>query len=189
MSNETKNDQQNLPVVTIDDDGFNDDQIDNGLIKGGIARCVDGLWSLRDETPLPKTLIGLSCTEALQRWEAKLPAETIVRRGGQPLPDVDTLNARIPKKKWEQGLDGKPRPPWQLQHVVYLLDPRDASVITYLNSTAGAKIAVRELKDRVAMMRKLRGSNVVPIVELSSKIMRTQFGQKAAAVLPYRRLA
>jgi hypothetical protein len=119
------------------------------LIKGGILRCVDGLWSCRDETPLPEALIVLACSEALQGWEKQLPVETIVKRGGQSLPDVDTLNGRVPKKKWEAGLDGNPRPPWQHQYVAYLLDPRDAAVLTYLNSTAGAKIAVREPRDKV----------------------------------------
>jgi hypothetical protein len=127
---------------------------------------------------LPPVLIALSTTEAVQLWEDQKPVETIVRQPGQPLPDVDDLNAKIPKKRWEAGLDGAPRPPWVHQHAVYLLDRRDASLFTYINSRAGARIAVRELKDRVALMRKLRGVNVVPVVELAAKPMPTKFGAK-----------
>lgn len=174
MSDETIS---NLPAV-VPDDGFDNTDSADRLIQGSIIRCVDGVWSSRDGSDLPSALIGLATTEALQRWQDQKPAETIIRTPGQPLPDVDALNAKIPKKKWEAGLDGNPRPPWVKQHIVYLLDPRDASLFTYLNSTAGAWIAVRELRDKVAMMRKLRGVNVVPLIELSAKPMKTQFGMK-----------
>jgi hypothetical protein len=168
---------ENLPAV-VGDDGFDNADNADRLIQGSIIRCVDGVWSARDGSDLPSVLIALATTEAVQRWENQKPAETIVRQTGQSLPDINTLNAKIPKKKWEAGLDGQPRAPWVLQYIVYLLDPRDASVFSYINSTAGARIAVRELKDKVAMMRKLRGVNVVPLIELSAKPMKTQFGMK-----------
>jgi len=174
MSEETIS---NLPAV-INDDGFDDGGFEDRLIKGSILRAVDGMWSSRDGDDPPSALIALSTTEALQRWEDQKPAETIIKQGGQALPDVDALNAKIPKKKWEPGLDGAPRTPWVKRYVVYLLDPRDASLFTFLNSTAGARIAVRELKDKVSMMRALRGAHVVPLVELSAKPMKTQFGVK-----------
>jgi hypothetical protein len=175
MSEQTND--ENLPAV-ITDDGFDDAGAEERLIRGALLRAVDGVWSTRDDTDVPPGLIALATVEAVQRWEDQKPVETIIKRPGQVLPDVDELNAKIPKKRWETGLDGNPRPPWVLQHGVYLLNPRDASLFTYLNSTAGARIAIRELKDKVAMMRKLRGVNVVPFVELSAKPMRTQFGVK-----------
>jgi hypothetical protein len=64
------------------------------------------------------------------------------------------------------------------QYIVYLLDPKDAAIFTFINSTAGARIAARELKDKVSMMRALRGEKVCPIIELSAKPMKTQFGMK-----------
>src|SRR5271169_3099775 len=42
-----------------------------------------------------------------QHWQGNLPVETIL----PPLPDVDELNAKTDKTKWETGLDGKPRAP------------------------------------------------------------------------------
>jgi hypothetical protein len=59
-----------------------------------------------------------------------------------------------------------------------LLDPGTAATFTLSNHTAGARIAVRNLKDQVSRMRMLRGENVVPLVELSRAPMKTEFGQK-----------
>ncbi len=175
-SEETKNEK--LPAV-VAGDSFDDGGDDgNRLIQGTIAGCVDGVWAARDGSTLPSPLIALGTALALQCWREEKPVETIVKRPGQPLPDLEALNAAIPEADWEDGLDGNPRPPWVRQHAVYLLDPKDASVFTYINSTAGASIAVRELKDKVKMMRALRGANVVPVVELSAKPMKTKFGVK-----------
>jgi hypothetical protein len=74
------------------------------------------------------------------RWRDQQPVETITERPDQPLPDVDKLNAKIPKKQWELGLDGQPRPPWQLEFVVYLMNPETADLWTFINSTTGARI-------------------------------------------------
>jgi hypothetical protein len=176
-SEEAKN--ENLPMAESGSDGFDDDdEARDRLIQGTIAACVDGVWAARDGSALPSPMIGLGTTLALQCWRDGKPVETTVKRPGQRLPDIDSLNAAIPEEEWEEGLDGNPRAPWVLQHVVYLLDPKDASVFTFLNSTAGAAIAVRELKDKVKMMRTLRGANVAPVVELSAKPMKTKFGTK-----------
>jgi hypothetical protein len=170
---------ENLPTVT-DHDGFDDTDIDNRLIQGTITRCVDGVWSAKDETPFSKDtrLIVLNTAEALQRWENQRPVETILKSPGQTLPDLDELNAKIPRKRWEKGLDGQLRAPWVHQYIAYLLDSRDATVFTFINNTVGARIAVERLRDRVKLMRALRGEKVVPVVELGAKSMKTGFGPK-----------
>ena len=174
------NDQTNLPIPTTDD-GFNDSAGDEQrIIQGSIIRCVDGHWSDSDGVAFPPEtkLLALATAMALQHWKDKLPIETIIKKPGQPLPDLDELNAKIPKKQWEPGLDSKPRPPWVRQHIVYLLDPADAGLFTFINGTVGASIAVDRLKTKVVWMRQLRGANVVPVVKLDSKPMKTKFGQK-----------
>jgi hypothetical protein len=167
-----------LPAVP--DDGFDDTSSDDRLIQGSVLRCVDGHWSTDDKKPFPpdRELIALGTAEALQHWRNNKPIETIKKEAGKPLPDVDDLNDKIPESEWEMGLDKKPRAPWVRQHVVYLLDPKDASVYTYINSTFGALKAVSALKDRVRWMRALRGNRVVPIITLGSKPMATAFGMK-----------
>jgi hypothetical protein len=174
---EAKN--ENLPTV-IADDGFADGSADDRLIQGTIIRCVDGRWTTRDGTAFaPETrLLALAVTQALQHWHDQMPVETIIKHGSEPLPNVDELNAKIPEAEWEDGLDGNPRPPWVKQHVVYLLDPKDASLYTFINSTVGALIAVERLKDKVKWMRALRGAKVVPVVKLDAKQMPTKRGPK-----------
>jgi hypothetical protein len=162
-------------------DGFDDNpDATERLIQGTIVACVDGVWSAKDGTSLSPgaQYVVLSTAEALQRWEGQQPVETILKKPGQPLPDVDELNAKIPKKRWEKGQDGEPRAPWAHQYVAYLLNPKNASVYTFINRTVGARIAVERLKDRVRMMRALRGERVCPIVELSAMPMQTKFGLK-----------
>ena len=99
------------------------------------------MWSAKDETSFSKEtrLIVLNTSEALQRWEAQRPVETIPKQPGQRVPDVDALNANIPKKRWEKGLDGQPRAPWVHQYIAYLLNPKDASVFTFINNTGARK--------------------------------------------------
>jgi hypothetical protein len=186
--------KENLPAIVGHADGFDDvDQTDR-LIQGTIIRCVDGVWGAKDGTELPpdKGYVAVGTAVALQRWEDGSPAEPpIIKRPGVPLPDVEELNKKIPQKKWEKGIDGKPRPPWQMEYVVCLLDPATGAVLTYVNSTTGAKIAVEQLKNCVKLMRALRGDRVVPIVKLDSKPMSTQFGVKqrpAFTILDWRKL-
>ena len=169
---------KNLPVIA--DDGFDNDDGDRSLIKGEIAKCVDGVWSVKNGAAFPpKTqLVALAMATALQHWQGGLPIETILKVAGQPFPDVAKLNEAIPQKKWEKGIDDQPRPPWVKVEIVYLLDTKTASLFTHINSTVGTAIAVRHLRDKVKMMRMLRGNKVVPVVELDSKPMPTKRGQK-----------
>jgi hypothetical protein len=171
MSEETKN----LPGNGFDDNGTDADR----LIQGTIIKCVDGHWHDRDGLGFPPetTLIAMATAEALQRWENQYPVETIVKQPGASLPNLDELNKAIPEDQWEEGING-PRPPWCRQHIVYLIDPEDASLYTFINGTVGAAIAVGRLKDKVKWMRALRGANVCPVVKLDARPMKTKFGQK-----------
>jgi hypothetical protein len=148
------------------------------LIHGSLLKCVDGRWTSEGVEVTGSQLLALHCVKALQRWEAQKPIETIVEAPDAALPDVEELNAAIPRETWEDGLDGKPKPPWQLQYVVFLLDISDASLCTFANSTVGAKLAYERLTDRVSWMRSLRGANVLPLVQLDAKPMKTKTGPK-----------
>src|SRR5262249_8731103 len=117
-------------------------------------------------------------TKGLQHWQDGRVIEEIKKKLGVSLPDVNELNAAIPQEDWEVGIDGKVRPPWQLNDVVYLLRVRDAMKFTYLNSTIGARIAAARLLDRIQSMQMLRGRNVIPVVTLGNRPMKTAYGQK-----------
>jgi hypothetical protein len=161
--NETRN--NNLPTINTD-----------RVIQGEILRCVDGRWSPRD--PSETSLLAIGTNEAVQCWRDGMPTDTIIKQPDEPLPDVDELNAQIPREEWEDGLDGQPRPPWQHVYIAYFVNTVDASVFTFINGTIGARIAVEKLQDRVKWMRTLRGANVAPLVRLDAKEMKTRFGTK-----------
>src|SRR5262249_49144842 len=156
-------------------DGFDD----GNIIQGEIIKFIDGRWLNRDGTAFPDVpLIVFGLKKALQRWEGQTVVETIIEMPGEPLRDVAELNERIPEGKWELGLNGKPKPPWQLVYAVYLLNPADAAAYTSINSTAGQGRAYRDLRDQIARMQILRGRRVAPVVRLRSALMKTDFGAK-----------
>jgi hypothetical protein len=159
-----------------DDDGFDGSLGGGRLIKGPILRWNEtNGWLDRDGLRPPEPLLVLACTEALQCWKNKKPIETITTK---PLPELETLNAAVPKAEWELGLNNQPRPPWVHQVIVYLINPADAGFFTYLNNTIGARIAYDNLREKVITMRALRGARVVPLVKLGHRPMKTAFGPK-----------
>lgn len=171
--------ERNLPVDYEEntDDGYTPVETSDRTVVGNLIKYTsDNGWT---ESGLPvesnKKLAAVAVNKVLQRWQEERVIETIAQK---PLPDTDEMNAAIPHSEWEEGPDGKPRPPWQLAHVVYLLDIETCEKITFVSASIGAKIAVRALQDRVAWMRKLRGADVVPQVELSFKPMSTRFGMR-----------
>jgi hypothetical protein len=168
-------------VPAVVDDGFDNDQEDR-LIRGSIVRCVDGIWKDSDGNPIPpdSRLLAWSTSECLQQWRDKMPVKTILKKPGIPLPDVDELNAEIPQREWEKGIDNKPRPPWGRQVVVYLLDAATGAEWTFISGTVGAAIAVERLRRQTGNVRMLRGggARVMPIVTLGNKLMQTNFGSR-----------
>ena len=159
-----------------DDDGYSGSLTSGRLNKGQIIRWNESnKWMDHDGIRPPEILLAIALSEAVQCWKGKKPVETITEK---PLPDINDLNEAVPRSEWEPGLDGKPRPPWQHQVIVYLIDPTSGGFFTYLNSTIGARIAVDQLREKVITMRALRGAGVVPVVRLAHRPMKTAFGVK-----------
>jgi hypothetical protein len=144
---------------------------DDRVIQGTIIKLSkEGQHLDRDGVTAPDIdYIFLGMRPVVQRWKNGVPIEEYVV---PPLPDVDARNAAIPMSEWEPGLDGQPRPPYQMQWAVYLLSPHDASRYTYINGTTGHRIAYERLEDRIKDMRFLRGENLVPIIRLHTAPMR-----------------
>jgi hypothetical protein len=152
------------------------------LIQGEILKCVDGRCITRDGTELPadRKYLAIGTAEGIQeRRDGMFVRRAIIRiDGGNELPDVDLLNARIPVEQWEIGIGDKPRPPFTHVWVVYLLDPGDASIFTYINSTGGAEAAVKKLQKKIELMRRLKGNELLcPIVLLRNEMHSTNYGK------------
>jgi len=131
-------------------------------------------WVDRDGLPLPSPMLVVGFTTELHRWKDK----KLDKISEHPLPDPADLNSAIPKAEWEKGLDGQPRPPWQLTYVIWLVSLDTGALYKYANSTFGAMLLYNHLDEQVAVMRMIRGEHVLPIVNLEQRPMKTQYGMK-----------
>ena len=196
MSEEVKS--ENLPTTTVDIrvDGFAgfEDEVEGatqpesrGVIHGTRIKFTnEATWVTSDDEELPAELelIVVDIGRVVQRWNDGQPIETIVLAPGQKYPDVNALNAAVPKDEWTEGPDGKPRGPWQAQFIVYLLNGQTMDRYTYPTGTIGGAIAVCDLVDRTNWMRRFRGPDVFPVVALADVFMRTRFGGRQCGLLP-----
>jgi hypothetical protein len=149
------------------------------LIQGVILKCVDGRWLDGDGLTPPTKLLVIGSDRILRCWGADHDLlDYVIERPDEPLPDVHELNGQIPEEEWSLGLNNQPRPPWERCVRAFLLDPETASVYTFINSTTGARIAVERLEDKLKWMHALRGADVVAVVNLDSRPMKTNFGMK-----------
>jgi hypothetical protein len=136
------------------------------VMRGIIARWSSSTgWIDRDGLPLPATMLVIGYTTVLRRWKDKKPEY----RTEHPLQDPGVLNAAIPITEWETGIDGKPREPWKLTFVVYLVHIDTGALYTYAHDTYGAMLAYTALEEQIAITRMLRGEYVFPIVHLEKR--------------------
>jgi hypothetical protein len=93
------------------------------------------------------------------------------------------LNETLPKSEWREGPDGKPRGPWQRQHVLEFVNLEDMQRYSWPTSTIGGSRCVVDLRDRIMLMRRFRGENVYPTVRLTHTFMPTDFGGRERRTL------
>jgi hypothetical protein len=155
-----------------------EEQTSGRVIQGALVKFTnEATWVTGDEELSAELeLIVIDISRVVQKWQDGVPVETIILEPGQKFPDIKVLNTEVPEEEWEEGPDGKPRGPWQAQHVVYLLNPQDMTRYTWPTGTTGGAICVRDLVDRTKWMRRFRGQNVFPIVTLVDVFMSTRFG-------------
>jgi hypothetical protein len=152
-------------------DNFDTTESDR-LIRGDLLKFNEAKWN----TDEGDKFLVVDMFAVVQRWENNKPIETITAR---PLPDVDELNASVPKDEWEHAING-PKPPYQHQRGLYLVRPSDGAVYTYVTGSIGGRIAIQNIASRIATTRKLRGtSGLLPLVSLGSKPMKTKYGTRA----------
>jgi hypothetical protein len=183
----------NLPVPT---DGWSDRDGDQRAIKGVIIKFSDaGFTRSKEGTPVAPTarfLVFDTVTMAVHWKGGKHASDPIYRQPGQDLAAlVEHLNSQIPKSEWEDGLDGKPRTPWQIQRLLYLADDDTSEFFTFITSTVGGRIAIDNLREAVQLRRALRGAGLVPLIKLTTAPMVTRFGKRqrpAFEITGWRRL-
>jgi hypothetical protein len=164
----------NSVIVPPDNGGFSDPSL---LAENTIraAWTAENGWRDADGQELPSGLVIIGRRRGVRRWQAH---ELVAEYVDEPLPNVDELNAKIPEKDWELGLDGKKQKPFAMWFAVYLLEPTAATVYAWLSNSTGGSICYGRISSQIQWMQRLRG-NVWPIVELSEAPMPTKrFGIK-----------
>jgi hypothetical protein len=185
MSNEEGKEKN--PPVTID--GFDDDEDGvEGEDERHSGRVIQGeklsfsndfVWLTADDEEVPATreLCVVDTQRVVQKWVDKTAVDTIFVPPGQKWPNLKTLNDACPTE-WRKDFNGNMVGPWQRARVVYFIDLNTMEKFTWPTSTVGGDICVREFRDKVAMMRKLRGARVFAVVNLSDHHMTTRFGDR-----------
>ena len=178
---------KNLPAHgPLDFDEIEDERVEeddteqsNRVIQG--TRLVFGndfVWMTSDDEEFPKDreLVVVETSRCVQKWADHQVVDTIPLPTNQKWPDVKALNDACPKSEWQDGPNAQPQGPWQRTRVVYSVDLTTMEKFTFASGTVGADIAVRELRDRIRMMRRFRGESVYPVVTLSDTFMSTRWG-------------
>jgi hypothetical protein len=181
MSEESKDPSSQLDgFETYEDaiEGGYDQQPTNQVIKGNLLKFTNEMWVTREgeEISADLELVALDVRRIVQKWKDQVPVETIVLQPGQKFPDIEKLNAEIAQQDWTMGPDGKLRGPWQIQRIVYLLNPATMDQFSFLTGTIGGRICVHDPVVRTQWKRKVSGDNVYPVVTLSDTFMNTRFG-------------
>jgi hypothetical protein len=142
------------------------------LLRGTLLKWkeVNGYLDRDGVQPMEGPYLLWGMEQGYQRWKDQTLIDEIIDK---PLPDLEQLNAAIPKSEWEPGLDGHPRPPYSHQYCVYLLDPNDGQFFTLMNSTVGMKMLWESLDERWRVMRHLRGADVIAVANLATRPFRT----------------
>ena len=151
-----------------------------GIIQGDVVKFTnEATWVTRDGKKLPKDLelVAVNVTRVAQKWWDGHPVETIILEPHEKFPDVEDKNEKTPREEWVEDPNGNNlRGPWQAQHILYLLDLKTMDKFTYPTGTAGGRIAIRELHNKIMWMRRLRGQTVYPVIVFSNAFMKTRFG-------------
>jgi hypothetical protein len=154
----------------------------NRVIVGQLLNfdANSGKWSIDGKAPpAGLKLLVAGTVSVAQKWHDGKVVDTLWPDDGRNLTDaVEEGNEAVPKEQWEKGPDGKPKAPWSISHVVYLIDPATGKKLTVAAATVGQKIAVELLEGQVDVMRQLRGEDVLAEVVLGVSTFATRFGTR-----------
>jgi hypothetical protein len=137
-------------------------------IRGQNVKFKDGKYcSYSDEIDVRgRAFIVLDRLDGWQKLAKESPPEYLMQKPGEARPQ----QPHVDKKHWPKNLNGMPEHPWKWTHYLYLLDAATGEIMTFWTNTVGGDIAVGQLTDQIALMRRVR-PDAVPVVALESKNM------------------
>src|SRR5262249_48344586 len=141
----------------------------------------DSRWVDGNDEALPPGLrvVPAGVKRVVQKWlpgNGGPPVETITLEAHQPFPDVKEMNNKCPESEWGTDLNGKPRGPWQIARVLYLIDPQTLDQYTFIATNIGSTRAVDDLVNKIRWVQKHRGPDVLPLLQFSTTWMPTRYG-------------
>jgi hypothetical protein len=167
-------------LVLATGDGFAvQENAGTSMIVGKMLKFLDGRFVADKTEPLPPTteLVAVAVVTAWVHWEDGKPVEHRITRPGQShpyrtdLPDQDETT-------WQPGLNDEPADPWRDTRYLHLICPDTGQDFTYVTDSHGGRRAVGDLKQQIANVR-MAHPRAVPIVQLTTTMMKTRYGQKA----------
>lgn len=172
-----------LRLVDDDFDGFNEAGDDRATRQGPILGAplkfsAAGKWEVANNGEVigsDTLLVVVNAQKALARWNSTQRVELRIIPPGEPFPDVDGMNEAAPRVERTRGMNAL-RGPWQKHRYVTLLNPKTLDVYTFSTSAPGPFFAIRELVDRVRIMRRHHGPSMSPLVKLADAPMKTRYG-------------
>jgi hypothetical protein len=175
--------QQTGDSLPVPHDGWGDEaaSANERLLKGTLLKCVDGNWSSSKEGASLKgglQFVPTGTVAAWVRWWEGKPDQHVFRNERGFLPARESLGD-LDEGEWEVGPGGDVQDSWRNTRYVHLVQikPPTAETYTFVTSTWGGRAAIEDLAGQIAIMRESHPF-AVPIIELDSTTMKTQFGRK-----------
>jgi hypothetical protein len=115
-------------------EGEEDRAPSNRVIQGTLVKFTNEYtWTTPEGEELPPDLelVVVDIGRVVQKWKDGNPVETVVLAPGEKFPNIEKLNAQVPRSEWAEGPNGKPRGPYQAQHLVYMVDLKTMTKFTF----------------------------------------------------------
>jgi hypothetical protein len=142
-------------------------------IRGINAKFKDGAYYAFSEQ-IDVHERGFAVLDRMDGWQKLAegcPPEYLMQKAGDPRPPQPYVD----EKDWPLNFNGVPEHPWKWTHYLHLMDAATGEVTTFWTNTLGGRIAIDELSDQVAIMRRVR-PDAIPVVALQSRPMPTRYG-------------
>ena len=147
------------------------------VIQGGKIKFNDPNWYLNGQVITGRLLTIIAMRKIVNKWSADgMPLETQILLPSDPFPDFKALNAACPDNEWFEKF-GKRVGPYQGQRAFYFID-QDYNRYTWASpvDTIGSTLCFRETMEQIDLVRRYRGSDVYPEVELAHTDFKTGYG-------------
>jgi hypothetical protein len=161
----------------LDDSGQgDDDRTSSRVIQGGKLKFNDPSWYLDGQVVTGQLLTIIAMRKIVNKWTADgKPLETQILLPSDPFPDFKALNAKCPNEWFERF--ARSIGPWQGQRAFYFIDA-DYNRFTWASpvDTIGSTICFRETMEQIELVRRHKGSDAYPVIELGHVDFPTSYG-------------